>query len=291
MDASLLSREEYIEQAYFFRVFRERLLENVPAQEVLHSIREEILATTRLPMAIDFLLGEMKHKGRIGGGMFLLPHYFSQFQAFVLSKAEEDEARFDMRIALQVLEKEAEYRTSESVLPAALFVYQFECIARNKLGYDAGMKAMSADPIFNADWRDWMLKIRLQLGAVDFADLLYVRSEQHLHDLRRQRGDADLQPEVPILFGMQAGRIAKANRRKDPLYMFAALQRQLGYPAVPRATPLRTGPIFAAPVEQRFQRLEARLLMLEQEAKGTFNPGRILSQGHPPDVSVSHNDD
>ena len=87
MTASLLSREEYIEQAYFFRVFRERLQENVPAQEVLSSVREEILATTRLPMAIDFLLGELRHKGRLSEGMFLLPHYFSQFQSFVVSKA------------------------------------------------------------------------------------------------------------------------------------------------------------------------------------------------------------
>jgi hypothetical protein len=68
--------------------------------------------------------------------------------------------------------------------------------------------------------------------------------------------------------------------------MFAALQRQLGYPAVPRATPLRTGPIFAAPVEQRFQRLEARLLMLEQEANGTFDPSQLLKQSNAPDLRV-----
>jgi hypothetical protein len=239
-------------------------------------VREEILATTRLPMAIDFLLGELRHKGRISEGMSLLPHYFSSFQAFVISKAEEDEAKFDMRIALQVLEKEAEYRTEQNVIPAALFVYQFECIARNKLGYDAGMKAMAADPVFDSEWREWMLKIRLQLGAVDFADLLYVRSEQHRQDLRRQRGEPDLPADVPVLFGLQAGRIAKANRGKDPLYMFAALQRQLGYPAVPRARASRSGPLFAAPVEQRFQRLEARVLMLEQETKGTFDPSQFI---------------
>jgi hypothetical protein len=276
MSAALLTREEYIEQAYFFRVFRERLLENVPAQEVLGSVREEILATTRLPMAIDFLLGELRHKGRISEGMFLLPHYFSQFQAFVISKAEEDEAKFDMRVALEVLEKEAAYRTEEQVQPAALFIYQFECIARNKLGYDGGMKAMAADPFFNSNWRDWMLKIRLQLGAVDFADLIYVRSEHYLQELRKQRGDDDLESEIPLLFGVQAGRIAKANRGKDPLYMFAALQRQLGYPAVPRPKPVRSGPLFPAPVEQRFQRIETRLTMIEQEAKGTFDPSQFL---------------
>ena len=55
MRPPILDREEYIEQAYFFRVYRERLLENVPSQEILQTIQEEILATTRLPMAIDFL--------------------------------------------------------------------------------------------------------------------------------------------------------------------------------------------------------------------------------------------
>lgn len=272
----LLSREEYIEQAYFFRVFRERLLENVPAQEVLQTVREEILATTRLPMAIDFLLGELRHKGRISEGMYLLPHYFSQFQSFVISKAEEDDAKFDMRIALEVLEKEAAYRAEESVVPAALFVYQFECIARNKLGYDAGMKSMASDPLYDESWREWMLKVRLQLGAVDFADLIYVRSEHYVQEVRRQRGNADLQSDVPILFNVQAGRIAKANRGKDPLYMFAALQRQLGYPAVPRSKPARIGPLFPPPVEQRFQRIETRLLMIEQEAKGVFDPSQFL---------------
>jgi len=54
MRAPLLEREEYVEQAYFFRVFRERLDENVPAQEILSTIHEEILSTTKLPMLSSF---------------------------------------------------------------------------------------------------------------------------------------------------------------------------------------------------------------------------------------------
>ena len=45
-----LGREEYIEQAHFFRALAERLEVNVPAQEVLASVREETLATTKLPL-------------------------------------------------------------------------------------------------------------------------------------------------------------------------------------------------------------------------------------------------
>ena len=37
-------------------------------------------------------------------------------------------------------------------------------------------------------------------------------------------------PEKPMLFGEKEGKIAWANRKKDPLYLFAALQRHLGYP-------------------------------------------------------------
>ena len=39
---------------------------------------------------------------------------------------------------------------------------------------------------------------------------------------------------MPPLFGEKEGKIAKASRGRDPLFLFAALQRQLGYPEVPR---------------------------------------------------------
>ena len=90
MPSTALEPEEYVEQAYFFRVFRERLDENVPAQEILSSIHEEILSTTKLPLAIEFLKGEMVHTGRLSTGMARLAHYFTPFQAFVVSRAEED---------------------------------------------------------------------------------------------------------------------------------------------------------------------------------------------------------
>ena len=61
--AGILDREELIEQAYFFRTFRERQAGNQATQEILEGIHEEILSTTRLPMAIQFLATEMKHTG------------------------------------------------------------------------------------------------------------------------------------------------------------------------------------------------------------------------------------
>lgn len=267
----LLDREEYIEQAYFFRTLRERIEDNTPIQEVLVGIREEILATTKLPMAIDFLVAELAHRGKFGSAMQRLGHYFAPFQTFIVTKAEDEESRLDFRVALRIVEREADFRSSGQVEPAALFSYQFECLSRNRLGYDWGMSAIAADPLYPPEWADWISRIRFQLGTVDFADLIYLRSAAHLREVRARRQEPDYQPSYPILFDEQAGRIAKANMGKDPLYMFAALQRQLGYPAVPRAAFRATTQSLTPQLEQRLQRLEGRLALLEQEMKGELD--------------------
>src|SRR5690606_6671227 len=150
---SPLSREEYVEQAHFFGVLAERMAENVPAQEVLGAMREEVLATTKLPMAIDFLLSELRHQGSFAPGMRKLSHYFTPFQCYVMSEAENERRRFDLRIGLLVLAREAKYRAAEHVTRQGLFVYQFETLCRNRLSYDQGLEAMSRDPSFDETWR------------------------------------------------------------------------------------------------------------------------------------------
>ncbi|MBS0203367.1 MAG: hypothetical protein JSS49_10740 [Planctomycetes bacterium] len=276
-----LDREEYIEQAYFFRTFHERLDENLPSQEILLSIREEILATTKLPLALDVLRDELTHKGKLCEGMSLLGHYFAPFQAFVMARSEEDKSKFDQRIALQVLEREAKYR-AETPQPAGLFVFQFECIARNRLGYSDGMSAIAADPMYDTDWRDWILKAGTQLGVVEFADLIYYRSEAYVEERRRTAG-AEYTPSSKILFGRQEGRIARANRGKDPLYLFGALQRQLGYPAIPRAKSARE--LQLPPLlEQRLQRLEKRLQLVEAESQGKLDLSEFYT--NPPQLEA-----
>jgi hypothetical protein len=62
---SQLDREEYIEQAYFWETFLTRMKDGVPAQEIILQVQDEILATTKLPMALHFLVGEIRHRGRI----------------------------------------------------------------------------------------------------------------------------------------------------------------------------------------------------------------------------------
>ncbi|WP_437204998.1 hypothetical protein [Planctomicrobium sp. SH664] len=285
-----LDREESVEQAYFFRVLRERVEDNTPVQEVLASVREEILATTKLPMAIDFLLGELHLKGRFGDGMGRLGHYFTPFQTFIVQQAEDDESRLDFRLGLQILEREAELKSQGTLTAPALFIFQFECIARNRLGYDAGMKAVAGDPLYPEEWQTWISRIRHELGTVEFADMVYTRSQQYVEELRLRRREPDFVPGYPILFDVATGRIARANVGKDPLYMFAALQRQLGYPVVPRPRPPRTERLLDPVVESRLQRIEGRMALLEQELRGGVDLTKFYKSGpadfpdHGPDV-------
>src|SRR5262249_40532671 len=147
--ARVLETEEYIEQAYFFRTFRARLAQNVPTQEILARVRDEILSTTRLPLAIDFLATELKHVGALGGAMEQLAHYFTPYQAFVMSQTESEGSKLSIELALTVLEREADYK-ARGPSRAGLFVYQFESLCRNRLGYDSGLQKIAEDPRYDA---------------------------------------------------------------------------------------------------------------------------------------------
>ncbi len=172
-----------------------------------------------------------------------------------------------MEQALLILEREASYRAEEATR-AGLFVYQFEALSRNRLGYARGLDAMADDPFYDDDWRDYIGTLRSRLGDVDFADLIYVRSAYFV--IERRRRDPDCQPKFPTLFGEKEGKIARANRGRDPLYLFSALQRQLGYPEVPRP--------------KRPDEAEARIALLEQRVTLARKPPqgrRVRGQGRP----------
>jgi len=261
-----LSQEEHIEQAFFFRTLRERLEYSLPMQEILASLKEEVLSTTKLPMAIDFLLNELIHQGVIGTAMERLSHYFTAYQTLIVTEAENDRGRFDLRTGLEILHREARYR-GEGCRPQGVFLYQFESLCRNRLPYDLGLGAMAADPMYDSNWRDWLLTVRRQIGLVDLADMIYVRSE-HYGTRRRGGGAATAQPAAVHLFGAGEGKIALANRKKDPLMLFSALQRQLGYPKVPRPRQVDQNHELLPQLARRIERLETRLKLMEDEQRG-----------------------
>lgn len=262
----MLEREEYVEQAYFFRTLGERLPKNMPLQELLQQTRDELLASTNLPHAIDFLRTELEHSGVFATAMARLPHYFTPFQTYVVEEAENERGRFDMRIALEILRSEAEYRAKE-VTPQGLFLFHFEVLSRNRLRYDKGLAAVASDPLYNEAWREWILMVRHQVGFIDLADLLYIRSE-YSQMRRAARGDTSVDPAKPMLFGEKEGKIAFANRGKEPLYLFAALQRHLGYPAVPRPKPQDDSINMLPLILRRLERIEGRLKIVEEEQRG-----------------------
>ncbi len=263
-----LDREEYVEQAYFFRTLRERMQQGSSTQDLLGAIRQELLSTTKLPMALDFMASELRLTGGYSSAMARLSHYFTPFQVFVVREAEREEGRFDIRVALEVLEREAEYR-SKGISLQGVFLYQFETLCRNRLGYDRGLDAIAQDPIYDAGWREWILTVRRQVGIIDIADLIFVRSEHY----RSLKGD----PERPILFGEKEGKIALANRQKDPLFLFSALARHLGYPSVPRPKQQESEGQVMLLLQRRVERMEQRLKLVEEEVRGGINLARFYS--------------
>ncbi len=278
----ILEREEYVEQAHFFGLLLERMGQNMATQDILASLREEALASTSLPMAIDYLASELRHSGAMASAMAKLSHYFTAFQTYVISEAENERSQFDFRIGLDILRSDAAYR-AETPSPQGVFLYQFEALCRNRLGYDRGLAALAEDPLFDADWKEWVLTVRRQIGIIDLASLIYVRSQYYVQK-QEQRGHTQTEHEAAtaLLFGQKEGQIALANRGKEPLLLFSAMQRQLGYPAVPRTKPVDETRDLVPTLARRLERLESRLKLLEDEQR---RGGIDLEQFYGTDLS------
>ncbi len=161
----MLSREEYVEQAYFFRRLAEQLAQNLPAQDVLALVREEVLATTKLPLAIDFMLSELRHAGAFAPAMRKLDHYFTPFQSFVIGAAEDERGRFDLRVALnRPLRPPSRYLVNvkdESPWPIAariLWYYSPRCTGNSVIqkcpGPSSSTRARSCCRCWPAAWSD-----------------------------------------------------------------------------------------------------------------------------------------
>jgi hypothetical protein len=261
-----LDREEYVEQAFFFRTLRERSAQGVAIQEVLETVREEVLSTTKLPMAVDFMAAELRSTGGFGTAMKRLAHYFTPFQTYVVDEAEASRGRLDMATALLMLQREADYR-AEGATPQGIFLYQLECLCHNRLSYDRGLGATAEDTVFDESWRTWILTVRRQIGIVELADLIYVRSQYYV--INQQRAGKPLPgDDTPMLFGEKEGRLAMANREKDLLLLFSALHRQLGYPAVPRPKKSDRSHELIPNLVRRMEQLETRVKLVEDEQRG-----------------------
>ena len=270
----MLDKEEYVEQRFLFQTFLERLEDGYSAQEILYAMKSEILSTVKLPMAVDFLLAEIKLKGVMADAMAVMSHYFTPFQTFVVREAEREGGRFDFKVALRILERLAGY-LSENPTRQGVFFYQFETISRNRLGFDSALEAIATDPIYDEAWRHWInVILRRQLGIIDFASLIYVRSEFYEPGPDEERETA--------LFAQREGRIAWASRHRDPTFLFAALNRHLGYPKVPRPVRAVEEENQVPALKRRITLLESRMQLLEEELKGGVNLERFYVRDSSP---------
>lgn len=261
----MLPQEEYVEQAFLYKALGDRLSEGEAIQDLLVQIREEILATTKLPMAIDFIQTELNHTGFMSSAMSKLPHYFNPFQTYLVGQAEKDSGRFNLQTALAILEKDAIGKAENRSLPATFF-FHFEVLCRNALQYDYGLSAVAGDPVFDENWRKWILDMRRKIGTVTLADLVFVHSEHYAVQQARQ-GLQSFEVADPILFGDKEGKIALANRRKEDLYFFSALQRQLKYPPVPKIKKVETAAELLPRMLRQLERMEVRIKLLEDEQR------------------------
>ena len=266
-----LPLDEYIEQAFFFETFRSRIEEGYSAQEFLTAVRSELLATVQLPMAIEFLLTDLKHTGLLSSAMRRIAHYFTPFQTFVIAESEREESRFDFRIALEILAREAKYR-SETPSIQGLFFYQFETICRNRLGYDRGLETLMQDDIYNDDWKEWLTVLRKQIGLIDLAEMIFYRSDFY----RTKMTEAEVVP----LFGEREGRIAFASRYRDPIFLFSALSRHLGYPSVPHQKRAVEEENPLPLLQRRIEHLESRLQLMEEELRGGVQLNKYFVAGN-----------
>ncbi|MEW4456309.1 hypothetical protein AB1L30_26840 [Bremerella sp. JC817] len=276
-----LEVEEYIEQRHFFEGIQHGLTDNRPMQEILMSVRDEILVTTNLPMAIDFMASELRHSGQFGPAMKRLGHYFSGFQTYIVASAEDDHGKFDFQTGLEILKLEAKLR-AEHATPQSLFLFQFEAICRHRLKYDTGFAAMLLDPMYDDAWRNFLEINRRRIGLIDIADMIYTRSEHYITQQIRRGGKLP-GSDFPPLFGEREGRIALANRKRDPMLLFSALQRQLGYPKVPSKKKVDESLFLIPQMMRRMERLEARIKLLEEENRGGIDLTKFYQkEGMPP---------
>lgn len=274
-----LERAEYVEQEYLYRLLGERILQQMPIQELLEQIHYELSASTKLPMAVSFLLTELKHSGLMAPAMARLPHYFAAFQTYLISEAERDTGKFDMRIALRILQSEARFRAN-GASREGLFFFQFEALCRNRLRYDAGLKAIASDPVYDETWVAFIMRLRMQIGFIDFADYLFMHSEDYRMKLL-EAGES-IEGKGPFIFGRQEGRIAFASRQRDPLFLFGALQRHLDYPTVPRPiVPDRTLELVPQ-LARRMERLESRIQLIEQENRTGIDITKFYGKANLP---------
>ena len=106
----------------------------------------------------------------------------------------------------------------------------------------------------------------------------YAQAEDRLHELLKQYRRCE--GTMSEVFGAKEGKIGKASRGREPVYLFSALQRQLGYPEVPKPNQRDDLKTKLDVITGKLKELEQRLRL----AEGGLRGGIDLSQLGKPDI-------
>jgi hypothetical protein len=134
---------------------------------------------------------------------------------------------------------------------------------------------------------------------VDLADLIYVHSEYYVQRSGRAGAPSPPSSDTPacdedapdrsvqlthqVLFGEREGRIALANRRKDPMFLFSSLHRQLGYPEVPRPAAAAVQEALLPQLARRLEQIETRVKLIEEEQRGGLDLTKFYERPPTPE--------
>ena len=264
-EKGMLSREEYVEQAYFFQTLRERMQQDMATQDLLDAIGQEILATTMLPLAVQFMADELRLTGGFATAMARLPHYFTPFQSYVVREAEKADGRFDFRIALEVLQREVD------IAPGRLAAGHLSLPVRGALPQPARLRS-------GARGRGRRSDLRRRLAGVDPDG----PPPGRVGGFRRH----DLRPQRAVSQAAQEGREADPLRREGrPDRAGQPAQGSLVSVLRPAAPPGLSHRAASRPedtqryalpaLERRLDRLETRLRLLEEDMRGGINLPRF----------------
>ena len=252
----VLDRDEYVEQAYLFRAFRDRLADNLPAQDILTRVHEELLSSTRLPYAVQFLVAELKHSGLLASGFEKLPHYFTPFRRLSSGKQKRNRALPMTTLCSSWSASALQSRDSNE---AGLVHIPVRDDRRNRLGYLGGTAA-SRDPLYDGEWRAFVSGSKpRQVGDMDFADLVYLRSELYVQEQRRE---SIVRTFTNALFGEKEGKIAKASAAAGLHCICSPPSKGNSAIQVPRYTQRRRQ-IEMGEAREETTRLETRLKLAE----------------------------
>ena len=248
----------------------------MPTQEILNALHEEILSTTRLPMAIQFLATELKHTGLLSSGFAGCRTTSRRFRPSSSSQTEDERKRFSIDVGLSILEREAQYRAGTPTRRGCSSTSSRR-LSRNRLGYDEGLACHGRRSVL----RRRLAGVHRHGAPPGRRRRLRRPGLSALGTLRARPAppDPDYVPPVAPLFGEKEGKIAKANRGRDPLYLFAALQRQLGYPEVPRLKAAATTSTAKLEVlRAKIKELETRLKLVEGEVRGQVDLSEFMAK-------------